>query len=97
MFFAVDTKPKATHDLKRLRNIEANPAVSILVDHYEDDDWSKLWWVRVDGTARVIADVAEAERGIELLAAKYVQHRRTRPPGPVIAVAIERVSGWSGE
>lgn len=42
---AVDAKPKRTTDLQRLRNIAANPAVSVLVDHY-DDDWTQLWWVR---------------------------------------------------
>jgi hypothetical protein len=65
------------------------------VDHYEDD-WSKLWWVRADGTAGVVTDRAEAERAIDLLAEKYEQHRRARPAGPVVAIHIERVSGWSG-
>src|SRR5881296_3758254 len=63
LYFAVDTKPKRTADLKRLRNIAANPAVSVLFDHYEDD-WSRLWWVRADGTARVIGDGPETDRAI---------------------------------
>src|SRR5260370_32259642 len=53
LYFAVDQKPKRTRNLQRLQNIMANPAVSVLVDHYEDD-WSSLWWVRVDGTARIV-------------------------------------------
>ena len=95
LYFAVDAKPKKTTDLKRLNNIAANPAVSVLADHYEDD-WSKLWWVRADGTARVISDRAEAERVIDLLANKYVQHRHARPAGPVVAIHIDRLTGWSG-
>ena len=95
LYFAVDAKPKKTTNLQRLKNITANPAVSILADHYEDD-WKKLWWVRADGTARVITDRAEAERAIELLASKYEQHRRTRPAGPVVAVHLDRLTGWSG-
>ena len=91
IYFAVDAKPKRTTDLKRLRNIAANPAVSLLVDHY-DDDWSGLWWVRVDGTARVIDDAAHA---LEVLAQKYEQYRRTRPPGPVVAISIDRMTGWA--
>src|SRR6266480_3230046 len=59
VYFAVDAKPKKSTNLKRLRNIAANPAVSVLADHYEDD-WTKLWWVRADGTARVITDMANA-------------------------------------
>jgi PPOX class probable F420-dependent enzyme len=95
LYFAVDKKPKKTTDLMRLRNIAANPAVSVLVDHYEGD-WTKLWWVRADGTARVVTDSAEAERAVELLATKYEQHRREKPAGPVVAIHLDRVTGWSG-
>jgi PPOX class probable F420-dependent enzyme len=94
LFFAVDRKPKRTADLKRLRNISANPAVSILVDHYEDD-WTQLWWVRLDGTARIVPTGDETERALDLLSARYPQYRRARPDGPVVAIAIERVSGWT--
>jgi PPOX class probable F420-dependent enzyme len=92
LYFAVDAKPKATIHLKRLKNIAANPAVSILADHYEDD-WSKLWWVRADGSASVVADAAEARRATELLANRYPQFRLA---GPVVAIHIDRVTGWSG-
>src|SRR5258706_10371614 len=74
LYFAVDSKPKRTTNLKRLRNIAANPAVSILVDHYEED-WKALWWVRADGDARVVTEEAEARRAITLLAARYSQYR----------------------
>src|SRR5881296_268065 len=69
LYFAVDTKPKRTDDLKRLRNIAANPAVSVLFDHYEDD-WSRLWWVRIDGAARIVDDELAAARAIDLLAGR---------------------------
>jgi len=95
LYFAVDEKPKKTRNLQRLKNIAANPAVSVLADYYEDD-WSKLWWVRADGTARVITDKEEAERATELLAGKYEQHRRAKPAGPVVAIHLDRVTGWSG-
>jgi PPOX class probable F420-dependent enzyme len=94
LYFAVDAKPKRTTNLKRLRNIAANPAVSILVDHYEDD-WSRLWWVRLDGTARIITNPTDAAWAIDLLVSRYEQYRRARPEGPVVAVAIERWSGWT--
>jgi PPOX class probable F420-dependent enzyme len=95
IYFAVDAKPKRTTDLQRLRNIARNPSVALLADHYDDHDWSKLWWVRVDGTARVLSDPAAADRAVELLAARYPQYRRARPAGPVVAIAIDRMSGWS--
>ena len=96
LYFAVDAKPKQTADLKRLRNIAANRAVAVLADHYEND-WNKLWWVRADGTARVVTDSAEAERATDLLASRYSQYRDARPPGPVVAIHIDRLTGWSGE
>lgn len=94
IFFAVDAKPKRTTDLKRLRNIGANPAVSVLVDHYEED-WDRLWWVRVDGTARVLDDPAEVNRALELLAGRYPQYQAARPEGPVVAISIQRITGWA--
>jgi len=93
-YFAVDSKPKRTRGLKRLRNIAVNPQVSILVDHY-DEDWSRLWWVRADGTARIVADPAESSRAIDLLVDRHPQYRQARPEGPVVAISIAHLSGWS--
>ena len=85
IFTAVDAKPKATRALQRLENIRAHGSASLLVDHYEDD-WTRLWWVRVDGAARI----DESEPGLDALAAKYAQYRDQRPQGPLIAIAPER-------
>lgn len=93
LYSVVDDKPKRTTDLKRLKNLRANPAASVLVDHYEDADWSTLWWVRADGSARVLEpDEAEACAAVELLLARYPQQR---PMGAVIAVDVERWTHWS--
>jgi PPOX class probable F420-dependent enzyme len=89
--FAVDAKPKASTDLRRLRNIRANPRVSLLADHY-DEDWSRLWWVRADGVARIL------ERGggpVGALVAKYPRYRDQPPAGPVVEVTVTRWSGWA--
>lgn len=91
---AVDHKPKTTTDLARLRDIAANPAVSLLADHYEDD-WTRLWWVRADGLASVMADGGPRERALDALAARYAPYRERRPEGPVILVEVTRWSGWS--
>jgi PPOX class probable F420-dependent enzyme len=94
LYFAVDQKPKRTRYLQRLRNIANNPYVSVLVDHYEDD-WSALWWVRVDGTARIVEAGPEFEEAMSLLSARYEQYRSNRPAGPVVAIKVERMTGWS--
>ncbi len=96
VFTAVDAKPKRTTRLRRLANIAANPAVALLVDHYDDADWARLWWARADGDARVLGDDdGRAALGRELLAARYPQYRETPPGGPVIAVDVARWSGWT--
>lgn len=96
VYSAVDHKPKRTPRLARLANIAGRPPVSLLADHYEED-WTRLWWVRADGRARELGagEEAERERAIDALAAKYPQYRARRPEGPVIAIAIDRWTGWS--
>jgi PPOX class probable F420-dependent enzyme len=91
---AVDAKPKATTRLQRLANVRAHPWASLLVDHYEED-WDALWWVRVDGPASVLEEGDERDDALAALAAKYSQYVGAPPTGPVIAIAAERVSGWS--
>jgi PPOX class probable F420-dependent enzyme len=91
---AVDHKPKATRDLKRLRNITENPRVTFLVDRY-DDDWAHLWWVRADGTATVEHEGEPRAAALDALAARYPQYREHRPDGPLIRVRVTRWSGWA--
>ncbi|OBH69831.1 PPOX class F420-dependent oxidoreductase [Mycobacterium intracellulare] len=93
VYTAVDAKPKTTRRLRRLANIEANPRVSLLVDHYADD-WARLWWVRADGVATIHDDGRALESGRRLLRAKYPQYQSVSLDGPVIAVAVHRWSGW---
>jgi PPOX class probable F420-dependent enzyme len=88
---AVDAKPKSTAALARLANVLAHPPVTLLVDHY-DDDWSQLWWVRVDGTGEVLDPIAPVHA--DALAAKYAQYRETRPAGACIVVSDLRYRGW---
>ena len=96
LYSAVDQKPKRTQHLRRLANITANPRVSVLADHY-DEDWTRLWWVRVDGVARVVEPGAgvEHERAVAALAARYEQYAEQPPGGAAIVVEIGRWSGWS--
>lgn len=93
IYSAVDAKPKRTTALRRLANVRENPAVCLLVDHYEDDDWGALWWARADGRGRVLDRAEpEADAAIALLRERYP---RLRAAGEVLAVDVERWSGWS--
>jgi PPOX class probable F420-dependent enzyme len=66
----------------------------VLVQHYEHD-WNRLWWVRADGSARIVDDPDERSRAIDVLVDRYAQYRGRPPEGPVVAITIERLSGWS--
>lgn len=93
IYSAVDAKPKRTTALKRLANVRANPAVSLLVDHYDEADWDALWWVRADGRGRVLEpDDDEAVRATQLLKQRYPQQQAA---GGVLAVDVDRWRGWS--
>ena len=96
LFTAVDAKPKRSRRLRRLANIESNPAVAVLVDHYEEA-WERLWWVRADGIASVLHDETDMARGLDLLTARYEQYRISRPAGPVIEIAIVKWTGWRAD
>jgi PPOX class probable F420-dependent enzyme len=93
-FWAVDDKPKTRREIQRIENIEANPSVEFVVDGY-DDDWSRLWWVRAGGRARVVSSADERTRAVAALGEKYTQYTATPPDGAVIAIEIDRVTGWS--
>jgi len=96
IYSAVDAKPKRSNRLRRLENVRSHPAVSLLVDHYDDTDWSALWWVRADGTGRVLeADDPESARAVDALTERYSQYLDQRPDGPVLAIDVARWSGWS--
>jgi len=92
----VDQKPKSTTRLRRLTNIRAHPEVTVLVDHYEDD-WERLWWVRLRGTASVVGDGAEFDEALEALTDRYPQYVDAPPPGPVVSVAVEDWTGWRAD
>ena len=94
IYSAVDFKPKSSTDLRRLRNIRANPRVAALADHYEDD-WGRLWWVRADGRAAILDDPAAMAPALALLAGRYPQYRDQPPGGPVISIRVTRWSGWA--
>jgi PPOX class probable F420-dependent enzyme len=94
LYSAVDRKPKRSRKLRRIENARARPDVTVLVDHYEED-WARLWWIRLRGRARVLDEGEERERALALLREKYEQYRIEPPDGPVLAVDLTDVRAWS--
>jgi len=95
VYSIADPKPKRGLDLLRHRNIAAKPAVSLLVDEYEES-WERIWWVRVDGVGHVAAEGDNREAAIRLLRAKYPQYASwTTPFGAATLIRIERVASWT--
>jgi PPOX class probable F420-dependent enzyme len=95
LYSAVDAKPKRSRTLRRIENARRRPNVTVLVDYYEDEDWTRLWWVRLRGRARVLDGGEEAERALTLLAAKHDQYRHAPPGLPVLAIDIDEWRGWA--
>jgi PPOX class probable F420-dependent enzyme len=92
-YSAVDHKPKRSVRLRRLANVAATGRACLLVDEYAED-WSALWWVRLDCAARVVRDPAEAARAVAALVAKYPQYAVRPPDGPVLALEVRRWTSW---
>ena len=96
LYITVDQKPKRVTGtaLKRVRNIERNPMVAIVVDQY-DEDWTRLGWVMLRGRAEILRAGTEHERAQELLRARYSQLAAMQIAElPVIAVRLERLTRW---
>lgn len=93
LWVPVDGKPKRHTRLKRLENIRANPRVSLLIDHYEED-WRALWWIRVDGRASVVKPgEAGFDEALAALGGKYPQYASV-PILSAIRIEIEALSHW---
>ena len=91
---AVDHKPKATRALARVEDIRRDPRASLLVDHY-DEDWSRLWWIRIRGRAEVHREHDEvAVAVVAALATKYTQYRERPPADAVYRIAIDDIRSW---
>lgn len=87
----------APRPVKRLRNLEHHPGVTILVDSY-DEDWAKVWWIRMRGTGRTVGESPEHAHARQLLTAKYPQFASAPPDegaGPMLAVDVEEWLGWA--
>lgn len=99
IYTVLDEKPKrvAASRLRRVRNIQVNPQVCLLVDHYEED-WSRLAYILVEGTAEVLSEdteSAEHAEALRLLRVKYPQYRAMRLEGrPVIKISPQRIIPW---
>jgi PPOX class probable F420-dependent enzyme len=93
---SVDHKPKSTRSLARLANVRASGRATALVDHW-DEDWSRLWWVRLQGDAVELDDMTSvfAVDAVDALVLKHVQYREHRPAGPLLVLTPTEVRGWS--
>ena len=97
VYSAVDAKPKRTRALRRLQNIAANPEVSLVVDEYHED-WTRLRYVIVEGSAEILTAGPEFARGVDLLVAKYEQYRSlglSREAGSLVRITPRRLLHWA--
>jgi PPOX class probable F420-dependent enzyme len=90
----VDHKPKRSVELKRLANLRTDSHASLLVDHYQED-WARLWWIRVDGQAVVSDQGPEWESARQALTRKYPQYQTRPPEGPAVLMTIRNITSWA--
>jgi PPOX class probable F420-dependent enzyme len=96
VYFTIDEKPKRLtgKPLKRIRNLQQNPHVALVVDRY-DEDWTRLGWVMVQGEAALLDNGEEHSKAQRLLKARYPQLDEMQISElPVIAIRIKRVVSW---
>jgi PPOX class probable F420-dependent enzyme len=96
LYSAIDAKPKRTRHLRRLRNIEANPQVALVVDHYEED-WTALRYVIAEGVAEIVTGGPDFARAVALLLGKYAQYRTMgleREASGVIKIRVRELRHW---
>jgi PPOX class probable F420-dependent enzyme len=100
LYTPLDRKPKRDddwHALRRVRNIETNGRVAIVVDRY-DEDWSRLAWVLLEGVATILESGDERDAAAKLLREKYAQYQTLPLEGrPIVRVEIEHATEWSSE
>jgi PPOX class probable F420-dependent enzyme len=97
-FSPIDEKPKRTapNKLKRLKNIQENPNVALVIDHY-DEDWRKLAYVLVFGKARILLSGARHRGAVRLLRKKYPQYRAMAiDDRPMISITPKTTRAWGG-
>ncbi len=94
IFSSVDGKPKERRRLQRAANVERDPRLTVIVDRY-DEDWDRVWWVRVRGLGRILDEGPEYEGALAVLTAKYPQYTEDPPPGPALAIQAVGWRGWS--
>jgi PPOX class probable F420-dependent enzyme len=86
-------KPKRSTALGRIRNLERDPRATLLVEHWDAADWSRLWWVRL----ALVRDDVEAEAAAALgqaLRDRYPQYRSPSAVVELLTFRIENVGGW---
>ena len=96
LYTPLDAKPKRVdpRQLQRVRNIQANPHVAVIIDAYAED-WNRLAWVQLRGEAMLVESGPVRARGVRLLEAKYDQYQQLPLAGrPVIVITVQRVTSW---
>jgi PPOX class probable F420-dependent enzyme len=98
IYTPIDEKPKRgdPRELRRIRNILANPKVCLVVDYYEDADWSRLAWLQVRGVASLVEGEAERAQALAALRTRYRQYQAMALESlPLLRITPTRLVGWS--
>ena len=87
---AIDRKPKRTPEPARVRRLRRRPEAALLVDRYDNDNWTRLAWVELRGRVTV----EPLGPALDALAARYPQYVSDPPQGPLLRLEPERFACW---
>ncbi len=100
LYSPLDEKPKRDDEplaLARVRDIRADPRVSLLVDRW-DEDWTRLAWLRAEGSAHILVPAVgpiEHAAAVAALRVRYPQYGSHRLEArPIIRISLERITDW---
>lgn len=99
IFTPVDEKPKkvGAYQLQRVRNIQENSRVALIIDEYSED-WNRLAWLQIRGEAKIVTSGNLYVSGVQLLSSKYPQYQEMPlARRPLIVIAPEKVTGWRAQ
>ena len=97
VYIGLDAKPKSVDALRlrRVRNIVSNPQASLVVDRYDDEDWTKLGYALITASATLELDERERAAAVRSLKLKYPQYQTMLPDDAyVIKLTPIRVTTW---
>jgi coenzyme F420-0:L-glutamate ligase/coenzyme F420-1:gamma-L-glutamate ligase len=104
-FIPIDEKTKRSRpeNLKRVKNIQENPNIALLLDEY-NEDWTKLYFIMIRGKGSILGgkkleqnEMLILEKAHKLLCDKYPQYKKIGIGKYLIKIMPQKVVVWNND